>query len=438
MKKKTKFRILILFFASFLIEGNISAATLSEYTNARDSVAKFILSLQYPQGTPAAGAFRKSPNAAYYDQVEGKDTMMYMVEPYFTHIACISLLTMSETDNDQYMQAVENWMTWYMDKITQGYPLQSTDPAYIVNYYYDITGNIQTTCPPADKMPTSIYCNQIDAEDSDPALFFLLAYRYYLKKVELGSANPKAWFQTSGYQTKLENFVKFIKSDLLTAYNLTIAKRSYAIQYTMDNVEVFLGLDAFAKIEENIYNNASATITTDAINMSAGIKTAINDWKMYPLNKTPASYLDFKLYGVGSCDGFLSAKNMYAFTPMIWPSLFGVDTDFDSEAANYSRNLINDAMTGWNNPDWTMSAASNSFWDVAVGYFFTMSSDPSYQDLGKKQAESASSVSFKPSSKDIASYIADAGWHLLNLQAIISRLEQGTVSYEFYLYKLSN
>jgi hypothetical protein len=103
---------------------------------------------------------------------------------------------------------------------------------------------------------------------------------------------------------------------------------------------------------------------------------------------------------------------------MFWPVVFGIDTNFNSASADYIRKLIDSSMPGWTETNWTLSAASNGFWDASIGYFFSMSNNAVFQNEGKKQARSALSVSFHYNSTDPASYIADAGWLLLNLQVI--------------------
>ena len=441
MKKK-----LFFFIALCLLFSLTSKAQDAELLAARDNVVAFIKSLQYDSGAgDAAGAFRKSNAPAYRDGA----TDMYFVEPYFTHIACMALLTADETT------AVRGWMNWYIGKTTLYNPIvyvgellggPYADPL-MMNYFYDSIGGNTTTCPPDPPMPAATNCTEIDAEDSDPALFFMVAYKYFQK------TEDHTFFDATT-EAKLDGFVSFIYDHLYNqTAGLTYAKRAWKACYTMDNSEVYAGLLAYLKIKEEIYEEDIDTPTggaTDPITyaktMISSIETNIFAQNMYPLstNLTP-DYASYKLFGGGDfdndgtldndcCSGYLSGENMYAFTPMMWPALFGVDDNFNSTAASYTRTLINDAMRGWSEKDWIKSATSGGFWDASVGYFFTLSSDPAFQALGRAQALNAAEVSFRPGipagELHISSMIADAAWTLLNLQILINGAND-----EYILYK---
>jgi len=169
---------------------------------------------------------------------------------------------------------------------------------------------------------------------------------------------------------------------------------------------------------DDVYGETASSEVARATTMMNTTQTNIISLKMYP-SGTPTSYNDFKLFGsTDCCSGYLDGQRMYDFTPIMWPVLFGIDTDFDSDAANYIRDLINETMQGWNQPAWYMNAAAGGFWDNSVGYFFSMSGNPTYQAAGKAQAINAVNESFKSDSMGAESFISDAGWLLLNLQVI--------------------
>ena len=408
---------------------NVNSQTSGDLpAGARSSVSEFILSLQYKSGA-AEGAFRKSNGPAYRDGA----TDMFFVEPYFTHIACMALLNEGKTT------AVEKWMNWYISKVRLYVPSDFTyDPIYgsvpittgreyadplMMNYFYDANGGAETTCPSSASMPAGTYCTEIDAEDSDPALFFMLAYRYYKA---VGSVS---WFSQPGVKAKLEGFVNFIYEHLYDpATGLTDAKRAWPMKYTMDNAEVYAGLVAFIGIMNDVYSETSTLAVTRATTMMNSIKgigstnadKGIESLKMYPKNGAlPTSYNDFKLFGSANCcDGYLDGQRMYDLTPIMWSVLFGIDNNFDSAAANYIRDLINETMPDWNKPGWYMTAAAGGFWDTSIGYFFSMSNNATYKAAGIAQAISALAESFKLDSAGAESFISDAGWLLLNLQAI--------------------
>ena len=404
MKIINKEFILAFFFALYTL--NISAGSTGsqfETPAARDSVSAFIRSLQYTSGS-AAGAFKKSQSPAY--RVGGTGAEMFFVEPYFTHIACMALL---EEGGPENIAAVEGWMNWYIGKVGEN-PNSCPDAPLMMNYFYDAAGGSETTS--AAEMGDAFSCT-IDAEDSDPALFFMLAYRYFK------ATDNDAWFQETGVRGKLESFVNFLYDELYdSATGLTSAKRTWPLKYTMDNSEVYAGMKAFVGIMDDVYGETASSEVARATTMMNTTQTNIISLKMYP-SGTPTSYNDFKLFGsTDCCDGYLDGQRMYDFTPILWPVLFGIDTDFDSDAANYIRDLINETMQGWNQPAWYMNAAAGGFWDNSVGYFFSMSADSTYQEAGKAQAVNAVNESFKSDSMGAESFISDAGWLLLNLQAM--------------------
>ncbi len=311
----------------------------------------------------------------------------------------------------------------------------------MVNYFYDINGIYETVCP--TEMGDA-YCRQIDAEDSDPTVFYMLAYHYYKK------TNDASWFKQPDVRLKLEGLARLVYERLYFSdpYWLTNAKRTYAVMYTMDNSEVYAGMLAFLNIEQEIYASEPVTehtsIAIAGANEMLAIKEAIFRHKMYPdpsltYATGDLNYNSYKIFGnpLDCCSGYLNAESMYQFTPATWPPIFGVDTDFNSAPASYMRTMIDKSMSGWYKEDWYLSAASTGFWGTSVGYYFCMSSNSDDRSKAKEQAQYASASGFKPYSTDGASLISDAGWLLMTLGMINNNIDPATpgAADRYTLYK---
>ncbi len=90
-----------------------------------DGSLKLVAYNDIPTTDPCYGAMRKGAGVSFYANGSSitstgvpipKETPMYMVEPYFEHLACIALLTKG-TEEDKAI--VKNWMDWYIKKVTK-------------------------------------------------------------------------------------------------------------------------------------------------------------------------------------------------------------------------------------------------------------------------------------------------------------------------------
>lgn len=123
-------------------------------TNDIETTAQYIIGLQYSNPSQTSyGAIKKSNGLDIFN-----NQYYYKIEPYFSHIGCLGLL---ESNNSDRCNVVKKWMTWYLNH------LNNNGLSY--NYYIKPDGTGETSCPPGG---SGIFCNYIDAEDSDPALFF--------------------------------------------------------------------------------------------------------------------------------------------------------------------------------------------------------------------------------------------------------------------------
>ncbi len=148
-----------------------------------DTVAAYIKSLQFTDPTkPAFGALKKTRAIGQYGS--GK---YFSIEPYFNHIGALGML---QSDNPAKCQLAKNWMNWWFNHLDS--------KGKTLNHYYKADGTGETTCPPG---ATGVNCNDIDAEDSDLALLWGLAYQYYLTSGDVAFFTPA--IKTQFYQQRL-------------------------------------------------------------------------------------------------------------------------------------------------------------------------------------------------------------------------------------------
>lgn len=346
-------------------------------------VASYIKGLQYTDPSkPSYGALKKGRNP----EIGG---VYYKIEPYFSNIGALGLLDSKEADK---LTVVKNWMNWYVGKMN---PL-------LVNYFYDSAGENETTCDPNG------ICNDIDAQDSDPTLFFLVLEKYIQKGGDL------SWF-TPEIKYKLEAAADFVIALTNPNVGLTMTKISHSIMYTMDNSEVYAGMQALANIEAAVYgdNSKSSYYNTYASNLRTNILSSV-----YPVNPGSIVFTDYKLYGMPStCTTTVNSiglGDIYSFIPSLWPQLFGVDAPTSSQSV-FAWNLLNSNFA-WTSGTWlTNSKNPSGQWWCALGYLATKRGDTVN---GTAQATQAAGY-FGPTCTSAACYIGDAGWLLMNLAVLV-------------------
>ncbi|HLV80800.1 MAG TPA: hypothetical protein VKT32_10985 [Chthonomonadaceae bacterium] len=138
--------------------------------------------------------------------------------PYFANFAALGLVTAyRHTGDPDYLESARRWAGWYAAH-------QNPDGTV-----YDYTG------APGAWKPTGDY----DSTDSYAATYLTLLLALYR-----ASPDPK-WL--AGRRDSIEKAVKAIKLTL-QPIGLTLAKPTYPVMYTMDNVETAQGLHAAAEI----------------------------------------------------------------------------------------------------------------------------------------------------------------------------------------------
>jgi len=153
------------------------------------------------------------------------------IRPYFSNLAAMGVVAAK-----QHLDAVENWMCWYVEH------LNATDVWNINNggtiYDYNVDGQgIET--------PT----HDADSTDSYAATFLSLARMYF----ESGDTNAQAYIRS--IKTNLENIAD-VEFRTAQADSLTVAKPDYPVRYLMDNIEVWRGLTDFALLEASAWGDA--------------------------------------------------------------------------------------------------------------------------------------------------------------------------------------
>lgn len=150
------------FFSNFFGFASCMCLNAQEFTSASiDSLSQYIYSQQYSNTDLSSyGAIKKSRSEDIF-----LEQHYFKIEPYFNHIATIGMLKSNQPDKCGFAL---RWMNWYINHLDNN--------GQILNYYYKPGGTDETTCPLG---ATGVYCNNIDAEDSDPALFWIVAKQYY-------------------------------------------------------------------------------------------------------------------------------------------------------------------------------------------------------------------------------------------------------------------
>ncbi|MBC7410997.1 MAG: T9SS type A sorting domain-containing protein [Bacteroidia bacterium] len=374
-KKSTK-TILLLLSVFIVAEQKINAQNFTP--QSIDTLSNYLYSLQYSDNTlPSYGGVKKNKGLAI---IGGQNYCS--VEPYFNHIAAIGILKSNHPDKCGF---AKRWMNWYLNHLDfQGKTL---------NHFYKQDGTGESTCPPGG---TGFFCNHIDAEDSDLALFWILAYDYYT------NSNDLAFF-TPAVKTKLETAAKFMMDSLIFSDNLSVPMRSYPIKYTMDNSEVYQGLLRLSKIESLIYNDTAKSSLY--LSKANAVKTAIRTL----LYNNAAGLYDFYLgSAVDSTQWYNSG-----IVASLWPQLFGVDSLSDARSIHH-RNVLHNNFDGTPNTNWTTPAflgTVDAFTWASIGYLFSLAGDTA---KGFAQANYISNVFVSPF-PSTPCYVADAGWAIMNM-----------------------
>ena len=307
---------------------------------------------------------------------------VYKVIPYFAHYAALGLLKCAIPS---YNTAVKNWMNWYL--------VHLDSIGRITNHYYSLGGASDSVVDPNDN----------DAQDADPAMFWVLAGQYY-------SATGDIAFFTKDVKAKIEDQAKFISENLLDADNLTFANVNYAMKYTMDNSEVYEGFMALATIEKEVYHDIAGynSFRAKAARTQAAIMLRLYD---------PVS----GLY-MNSTNTKTNVKSWYeaGVVATIWPQFCGVET-YKAERSVHQREVLCQNFNDKNGKDWTsdqfIKDSVDTYPFAVTGHVFAMAGDTA---RGNHQISYIVQM-FKDTAMNSHLNIEEAGWGMMHLAAIFKK-----------------
>jgi hypothetical protein len=259
----------------------VSAAWITEQVN-------FLLSKQLPSGA-----------------ILGTGTK---INPYFANIGALGLVAANTTSS---RAGALNWMKWYLAHLNAA--ALNVPANSVFDYTYD----------PVAKTETSV--GDFDSVDSYASTTLNLAYRAYSS----GDAGLQSYVSTNiGTYEAIANLLDYgpptgvrIQAGNPDA-DLTDAKPSYLIAYTMDNSEVYSGLRDFALLEtllgrtaQSTYYSSWANTTKNAI-ISKLWNPTNNNWNWAYANSSNTNI--FYAQGVAQ----------------LWPIIHGVVTPTDPKATS--------------------------------------------------------------------------------------------------------
>lgn len=164
------------------------------------------------------------------------DTNQRKINPYFAEITCLALLESGSV----YAPQVKDYMDWHFAHLNTAVTDRNGVDGTI--YDYIITAGANNTVVSETVSTNDQGVEQYDSTDSYAALFLSVLWRYY---EETGDA---------AYLTAHASEIGRITGAIFaTMYNgLTNATPDYAVQYLMDNAEVYEGLGSAAAIYEQV------------------------------------------------------------------------------------------------------------------------------------------------------------------------------------------
>jgi len=246
------------------------------------------------------------------------------ISPYFGNIAAFGLVA---ADTRVSRAGALEWMQWYLAHLNVA---ATNVPANSVfDYNYD---------PAAT---TEIPTGDFDSVDSYASTALNLAYKAYSS----GDSELQSFVSTNigAYET-IANILNFGAPTGVRVQTgspdsgLTIAKPSYPIAFTMDNVEVYSGLADFARLETLLGRDAKARPYRTWADTT---KTALVAKLWNPTNNN----WDWAYANPSNTDVFYAQG-----TAQLWPIIFGVVAPTDPKA-----------ISGW-----TQFSASHPKWYAGV------------------------------------------------------------------------
>lgn len=186
------------------------------------------------------------------------------IDPYFGHTAAHGLVLAGS----DYWSAARAWGDWYVDHMnTPENSGPDVDGMHGTVFVHAVDGN-----------GLEYELNVADADDSAASLFITFA-RYLW---DSGDTDNRAWVTDNAYYIRL---AASVLTRLLDSDNLTIARPSFNIRYTMDNCETWRGFVDMAHLEAEAFGGRAAAYEAKAALVLAAIESFLWSSTVYLVNK---------------------------------------------------------------------------------------------------------------------------------------------------------
>ena len=306
------------------------------------------------------------------------------INPYFANNATLGLIKANTTSSKS---AAYKWMTWYLGHLNAA--ATSVPANSVFDYNYDKATGIESSTGNFDSVDsyasTTLNVAYAAWQSGDTALRNLVTDNI---------ASYEAIANVLDYSAP-----QGVRIATGASAGLTIAKPSYAIAYTMDNVEVFSGLRDFAALEGALGRTSQQTYYSSWADTS---KSSILAKLWNPTNNN----WDWA-YGNTSNTGVFYAQA----TAQVWPIIFGVVDPTDPKA-----------IAGWNAftaawPTWYSNGIPDSFPWVSIARASQIMGDPTHATASLTDIRNRYAPNFTaPTSCGATScgnwYDNEAGWFI--------------------------
>ena len=260
------------------------------------------------------------------------------IDPYFANYAAIGWI---KDDKLSRISDVESWINWYIDHFN--WPDARGLYGTVYNYTYDPSTGVETS--------TGTY----DSADAYAATFLQLIEALW----NTNNAGAQSFIKNTIGEYDL-NVVGNIITDLQQSNGLVYVEPNYKVEYLIDNAEDWAGLEAFANLAYQAWDDTDTQSWYQA--HASGIQSGIQNVLYIPSTKLYYPY-------AGS-----SAPNMSTFYPdavsQLWPGLQGAVT---GAQANTSYTKFDAAWPGWTSL--SFDTKSNPFPWCAISYAAFLAGD---------------------------------------------------------------
>ncbi|TAE24784.1 MAG: DUF3472 domain-containing protein [Candidatus Kapaibacterium sp.] len=325
-----------------------------EFTTTATMLANAIASWQFrnPQFPESFGAFKKFHGAYPNGQgtADGKD--YYAVMGYDANVGLRGFL---RSQHPERLQRVRDWLNWYIDHVDSN--------GILLDHFYNEQGGGETTVVKMKNANDQArFSNFADSHDSYAATTLGLAYEYLL------FSGDQAWFNSTtpnkrrNVRDYLNRIGRLLTDRLIQADGLAWAKDpEWRVKYTMDNAEVFWGLQAMSLLQSSVY--AQSTEATRYARASQRLQDAM---RRLMVNSQTGLYA-IAMHGTSAPE---QAKMIISTwypdaLAQIWPQLWGLETPA-APISILARTRVNQVWANWQ---------TTNFPALGVGLAYTLAGD---------------------------------------------------------------